>query len=403
MSAAASGRCIRQKWSSLVLLSSVLIALSVGLIINKLSTDYILLPAPLRTNENNTIRWQPITKSPRHTVNYLICHPINNFVFVKTHKTGSTTLSTILDRYGYNRNLSFMFNRKDHLRVGHIRRIAINRDSPKKLFAPPINVDINDTSRFIFNISTVHLTFNKTALDLFMTPNTKYITILRDPATQFESYFWKFGLNKHVCRLKNKLNSTLNDECFLKFARDPGRYKSVMSGTNTQFQDLGLPRSKLTNETFINETIQKLQNELDFVLITEYFDESLLLMRKLFCWNMTDIIYLAQNVRQIQPSKYSTDVYDKIRLLNRADFLLYLNFNKTLWKRVAEYGPTFQSDLSEFRSELRNFSDNCIISTNASDQAGRQLNIPQSSPSKECKQAILVTKEWMKLITKRQH
>ena len=51
---------------------------------------------------------------------------------------------------------------------------------------------------------------------------------------------------------------------------------------NYQIYDLGLEPEFHDNFTAVNEWIKKLQRELSLVLINEYFDESLLVMRKLF-------------------------------------------------------------------------------------------------------------------------
>jgi len=45
------------------------------------------------------------------------------------------------------------------------------------------------------------------------------------------------------------------------------------------------------------------------VLITEYYDESLIMMRRQFCWELSDIVYLALKVRKRNKQLSSTLIY----------------------------------------------------------------------------------------------
>ena len=98
---------------------------------------------------------------------------------------------------------------------------------------------------------------------------------------------------------------------------------------------------------------QQLDSEFDLVMIQEYFDESLLLLRKMFCWEMDDIVYLAKAVQsQNLRIKLTDDLRKKISSWNHADVLLYKHFNAPFWRKLEDYGQTLQSDLALFRSKL---------------------------------------------------
>lgn len=58
----------------------------------------------------------------------------------------------------------------------------------------------------------------------------------------------------------------------------------------------------MTNDTMedrekVQETINELDMQLDFVMITEYFDESLVMLQNIMCWSMDDVVYLKKNFR----------------------------------------------------------------------------------------------------------
>ena len=107
---------------------------------------------------------------------------------------------------------------------------------------------------------------------------------------------------------------------------------------------------------------------MDLVLITEYFDESLLLLRRLMCWDWADILYLPKNVRS-SPPQIPEQLRQSMRKFNAVDMRLYEHFNKSLWDKVDKYGPSFESDLADFRAMLNQTAQLC---TSGATSAGRQ-------------------------------
>eukprot|EP00057_Strongylocentrotus_purpuratus_P010016 XP_011664490.1 PREDICTED: uncharacterized protein LOC105438411 [Strongylocentrotus purpuratus] len=61
------------------------------------------------------------------------CVHSNSVVFIKTHKTGSTTISSILNKYGERHNMSFIANKRDPTR-GHFRFFLVEN---KTILPPP--------------------------------------------------------------------------------------------------------------------------------------------------------------------------------------------------------------------------------------------------------------------------
>lgn len=275
------------------------------------------------------------------------CAPLNQLAFIKTHKTGSTTLRLIVDMYGYYRNLSYMLNKKDS-KSGHIRNMKISR----KNLLPPINVTSGDYDRYIhnFDMCSVHYKYDRNMLDLVMKNGSKYITILRDPVTHFVSAFVFFGTAKKVAgvTMEDKINNWMTK---------PG--ESTMLNNN-QMLDLGFSKAKFSNPENVSNYIERVAREFDLVLLTEYFDESLILLRKMMCWSYDDILYLKQNVRSGDKKPLHQTVQNKIRRHNAVDVKLYNHFNATLWRKVADYGQTFRADLEHFRKRLDELYGICV-------------------------------------------
>ena len=119
---------------------------------------------------------------------------------------------------------------------------------------------------------------------------------------------------------------------------------------NEQLYDFGLEHNDTDDEEKVMNKIRELESAFDLVMITEYFDESLLLLRKLLCWRMEDVVYLKHGVRSADYRKKNNDsLADKIREWNKADLMLYNHFNETFWRKVLEYGPSFSQDLAKLK------------------------------------------------------
>lgn len=214
-----------------------------------------------------------------------------------------------------------------------------------------------------------HARYNRPAMEVIMQSDTKYITILRDPVYQFESTFNYMELYRFF-KLTNYSNP------LQVFLRNPHGYLKNLTRTvksipesmhlvrNGMFFDLGLPPSAQDNDKEICTAIKKVESEFSLVLIMEYFDESLVLLKREFCWDIDDVIYIKQNQRKAGNNTsnraLSTQLKYMIRDWNRADVLLYEHFNKTFWERIKRHGEGFYKDLADLkRKNLEMFND-CV-------------------------------------------
>lgn len=113
--------------------------------------------------------------------------------------------------------------------------------------------------------------------------------------------------------------------------------------------------------TRVRNEITKLDRDFELVLIMEYFDESLILLKKALCWTLQDILYVKFNQRQHKPKiQISDKVKQNIRQWNKADVMLYDYFNGTLWRKIQDYGPSFWDDLNDFRRINYKMQSSCV-------------------------------------------
>ena len=200
-------------------------------------------------------------------------------MFLKTHKTGGSTIVNILFRYGDSRNLTFA------LGAGHI--------------AWPQRFRISQVLRFYRqpNILCSHTVFNKKPLNwLFPREISKYVTIIRNPVDTFESFFNYYELGK-VLGLGG--DPVVSLEKFLErassFYNKFGAKKRSINARNPMMFDLGLSQKYFQNYTAVTNYINFLNKEFDLVMIMDYFDESLILLKRLLCWEIDDILHVKVN------------------------------------------------------------------------------------------------------------
>ena len=56
--------------------------------------------------------------------------------------------------------------------------------------------------------------------------------------------------------------------------------------------DLGLPSSDMESPEAVSAKVQELDGEFDFVMLAEYFDESLVILAKMLCWDLKEVIQI---------------------------------------------------------------------------------------------------------------
>lgn len=251
---------------------------------------------------------------PKHT----------NIVFLKTHKTASSTMQSLLFRFAERHNLT----------------IAFPKPSCDLQFCYPsfFSSEFVHPDTLPANLITSHMRFRKSALQSIMPKDTKYITIIREPASMFESLF--IYCSPHVQSFKKVPNGSLK-----AFLDDPLRYydpkdEHSIYAHNTLTFDLGGDNDRpATDVAYAHDFVAEMEKVFSLVMITEYFDESLVLLRHLLSWDLEDIRYIKLNARtESSKKKLSPDVDAKTRAWNTIDAYIYDYFNASLWVKLSELG-----------------------------------------------------------------
>ncbi|XP_033100993.1 galactosylceramide sulfotransferase-like [Anneissia japonica] len=312
----------------------------------------------------------------------------DRIVFIKTHKTASTTLASIFERYGYSRNLTFGVGVGTHV------------ISSYKLFKRHMIHQSN--SRHQYHFLTNHVRYNRKEMEAVF-PNATYVTILRNPVSQFESAFgyFNFANSAHITNSEDPIGTFFTDPD--KFYNTTGFFFKNQA-KNGQIFDLGLDTSLQNDRSAFNDVFKSLKQELDFVLISEYFNHSLVLMKQKLCWQTDDILYISKGIRNSHIRyQLKLETKERIKAWNALDMQLYNYYNETLWRKISEYGSMFWDDLKEFENRLEEIQSECIDTSKRDVSDYREDNIVVKDDAGEfCKALALNDVEYSRLIRKRQ-
>lgn len=278
--------------------------------------------------------------------------PFTNVAFLKTHKTGSSTMSNIMLRFADTHNLT----------------VGLPLEGKWELGGYPAYIDkqLIDPQLEHYNVLGHHFRFSKDKLDQFMDPATKYVTIIRSPVDNVESVF---GFFQDQMPFEEWLNDVNVTDRLKTFYAEPTKYFNrntdwYFRSKNHMFFDIGYDVNRAEDDEYVNQAIQTMDNQFAFILLTDFFDESLILMKHILCWDWDDIVYIKFKMRiEEAKAEVNPELSDRILKWNHADHQLYDYFNTTFWQKVELFGrEKMDLELEAFREEQKKAENECIES-----------------------------------------
>ncbi|XP_068583207.1 galactosylceramide sulfotransferase-like [Cebidichthys violaceus] len=288
---------------------------------------------------------QPTTNISQRDNN--VCVPKVDVMFMKTHKTASSTFLNILFRFGEKHKLKFAFpsSRNDFFYPSPFQHAYVQ----------------GYQSGMCFNIMCNHMRFNATEVARVLPRDTFYITILRDPAELFESAFHYFG---HVVPLTWRIPG---EDKMAEFLGDPQQYFSPDGFNsfylkNLLFFDFGQDNTLDPDDPRVGEGIKVIAERFQLVMLMEHFEESLILLRDALCWETDDIVFFKLNSRKESTvSKLTPELRAKALQWNGIDWKLYKHFNATFWEKVEVYGrQRMAEEVAELKRRNAELVEICI-------------------------------------------
>ena len=90
----------------------------------------------------------------------------------------------------------------------------------------------------------------------------------------------------------------------------------------------------------IQSMISSVDAQYHIILIDEYFDLSLAILKHKLCWSYKDIITVAAAIKRPmkEPSNeelgFDDELVEKLKQFNKADFDFYDTMNQTFWDHI---------------------------------------------------------------------
>ncbi|XP_041823990.1 galactose-3-O-sulfotransferase 2-like [Melanotaenia boesemani] len=307
----------------------------------------------LNAGTDRTLIHTPSTKfSEAQTVQTKAsCSPKSHIVFLKTHKTASSSILNILYRYGESRNLTFALpvSKRSQLFYPYF-------------FAAHFVEGVSSGRVTHFHIMCNHMRFRKSEVARVMPQDTFYFSILRHPVAMMESIFVYY---KSIPAFRK--TRSLDD--FLDNIRE--NYHSSVSNNhyahNVLAFDFGLENNMADKDEDLDEratsAIAAIEQDFHLVLISDHFEESIILLKHALCWSLEDVVSFRLNSRS-QQARYqlSPKTAEKILKWNALDWRIYLHFNATFWNKVDSLvgRENMKQEVSQLRLLQTKLANTCL-------------------------------------------
>ncbi|XP_022658160.1 galactose-3-O-sulfotransferase 2-like isoform X2 [Varroa destructor] len=273
------------------------------------------------------------------------CDLVRNIFFLKTHKTGSSTIFNILFRFA-----------DEYDRTVAIPRIHGNLMNYPKLFQESFMFNYSVINRRV-EIFAVHSRLNINEVQRIMPPKTKFITILRHPLYAWESAYDYF-------RISSKTNLSIESFAFNDSAIQMMRGRKISSwfGFNMMYFDMGFEENE-TAEVQAQKAISMLEQNFHLVLLAEFMEESLVLLREELCWKLESMVAFRHNERNlsIRIQIMSSEAEARILYLNDIDMRIYKHFLEKFLHLLDKFGRgRMFNEVQALKLRNRFWSDICI-------------------------------------------
>lgn len=202
-----------------------------------------------------------------------------------------------------------------------------------------------------------------------MPKDTFYFSILRDPVTMMESLFTYYKSIPAFGPFKT-LEEFLNQDEQKFNASAPNNHYARNILTFDFGQDSTAPKNETELERRSAQIITAIEQDFSLIILSEYFDESMILLQHALCWTLDDIMSFRLNSRSNHSRKpLSPEMAERVKRWSSLDWRLYQHFNTTFWKRVdSTLGRTkLQQEVKLLRERRRQLEQTCLLDGGAVD------------------------------------
>ncbi|KAK7089500.1 hypothetical protein V1264_024326 [Littorina saxatilis] len=289
--------------------------------------------------------------------------PVQHVFLLKTHKTGSTTLASMLNRYALTHNLTVAVrnNLQEHEAERTTQWTPLYRPLPPGLTH--------------YDMLTDHVRLNEECVRHFLPRDTQFVSIVREPLQAFISAFYYYRDVWSVARYL----AVPGPDPIKTFLSDIERWE-FPPGTQCNSRmafDFGLDMLDLPDPQYVNSSLRHLSQVFHQVLLTEQFDESMVLLKRHLHWELKDVLYVKVNVgpttRRLNVSDHDRKEFEKHR---QGEYTLYRHFRRDFEQRIASEGATFRQEVDVFKKMRDAVEAFCTI---ANKSKARELTVASTA------------------------
>ncbi|KAK2916918.1 hypothetical protein QQF64_025616 [Cirrhinus molitorella] len=301
--------------------------------------------SPLTPNSHKPPKHTPTARAERRRA-----HP--PVVFLKTHRTGSSTVQNILFRFGERESATFAFpSRTYQFNYPDRFRAAFVDELPEGLSQ--------------FDLLCSHMRLDLREVRKVMPQNAVFITLLRDPVKTFESVFGYYTSTVPAFFGAYRAAASKGKSALAVFLDSPETFWDPMEpgnglAKNPMSFDMGLNNQKWNGSW--PEDLAQLEEAFHLVMIAEHFDESLVLLGALLGLEHEDLAYLRLNARAGNSvTELDKNLQAKARSWNVLDTLLYDFFMQVFWEKAVQFGlERLKAETTRFRASTENIRRKCV-------------------------------------------
>eukprot|EP01084_Bolivina_argentea_P029959 55579_1 len=295
-------------------------------------------------------------------------------LYIKTHKTASSTITNLFHSYcvKYNKSCILYCEKGISGRKSLPKLIRNDRRSKfKYLFDTKNNFDIHDIDIFLDHCdqSTIFHQFNIKTGRQYINYNQQIVTILRNPNRRVVSRWYYNKYVKHK-RIGGRMSlQEYIDRGYNRFVSKKYHNNSCSNLLKNAFNmDVNNYCAQFNTAKYFDIIVNNIMNGNWLILITEHWDESMILLKYAYNLNNDDIVYQKMKVSK----KYSynlTEMYEyKLRQMLNCDWFLYHLSLHIFHKRIkqlyhshgyVDYTAELNHDIMELNTTQNNIIGQC--------------------------------------------
>ncbi|GFR62639.1 galactose-3-O-sulfotransferase 3 [Elysia marginata] len=330
--------------------------------------SHISLPSPYSSGTGNNSIYEEGHSHIQPNHHDEMCRERRNLVFLKGMKCATNTLTGMFSRFAFKRNLSVA------LPKGNL----IYHNWPY----PMTWRDVRPTGRGEYNMLLHHAIYTPSVMHALMPADTVYVSIVRQPFSHLQSVFRYFK----VAEIAGIFGP--EEKQLVEYFSDAERYERAYTSPNSTKRwcipngfsvtrnlmshchgiPLGFPagtRDVSHDAAAIDAFIRQLGRSFELVMIVEHLYESVILLRRLMCWEFKDIVFVTSNVTPSLNKEHSAKGYPRHiiefhKRWSHVDYLLYDYFNTTLWNHISRHGSEFHREVKAFKTVQNRIEKYCL-------------------------------------------